>query len=232
MFNIKDDTALPLSVLISGDEEQRHVGFYIRDNADPELIHLAWHLKLCNHTAAYYSSRIGSFSILECENFSEHQIEDLVSFVKTVWRKNQNLVQYGIGSNGFSNFFDSDHSANRELGEGLTCATFVMTVFASQHFPIIDELSWSARESDKQWQEDVLEKLVCHDSGLREHVAAQRQYVGESFRFRPEEVAACASLYQRSPVSFDEAVRGGEQLLELARTVGFLKPDLSATKVV
>ena len=199
------------------------MGFHIQEGAVPELIHLGWHHKLMNNSPDEYVARLGPFKAFECSNFLDEQLEDIVSFIKTVWRKNQNRVPYGIGSDNFALFFDGEGDvANRSPGSGLTCATFLMSIFASQLYPVIDESSWATRESDKDWQGHVLDTLLATVPNIGEHVAEQRKQVGVAFRYRPEEVASSAAIYDDEPIVFDEAVKNGAELVEALKASGVL----------
>ncbi|MDH2015897.1 hypothetical protein N5J66_18245 [Pseudomonas juntendi] len=217
MLDIKEFAGARLGVTISGDEKQRHVGFHLLDGEKPELIHLAWHHRLTNDTPENYVAEIGRYTAYECSGFLDQQVEDIVSFVKTVWRRNQHIVPYGIGSDGISLFFDADGSvANQEPGSGLTCATFLMSIFASQLYPIVDEGTWQARDGDKEWQEVILGYLAKYPK----HVEEQRKLVGVAYRFRPEEVASSAALYDDDPIKFEDAVRDGLVLIEMLKANG------------
>lgn len=222
MLDIREYSGGKLAVFISGNERQRHVGFYINEAAQPELIHLANHLQLCNDTVEEYERGGAKFLAYECQHFLDEQVEEIVSFVKTVWKKNQNNVPYGIGSDNFALFFDGEGQvANRNPGTGLTCATFLMSIFASQLYPVIDESSWQNRADDKDWQEIVLSWLARYPQ-LADHVAEQRKSVGVAYRYRPEEVAACSALYDDTPFPFAEAVDYGQSLLKAIRAKGIL----------
>lgn len=221
MLDIREYSGARLSVLISGCEEQRHAGFYIKEGFEPELIHLGWHLRLYNNSESEYRNLVGEFSVLECRHLLDQQVEDIVSFVKTIWRKNQHKVPYGIATDNFSRFFDGEGGvANRNPGTGLTCATFLMSVFASQLYPVIDEETWKSRDSDREWQSMVLDKLLKYDPSLADHVEEQRKFVGKAFRYRPEEVVACSALYDYEPYVFGAAVQMGELLLQRLRNLG------------
>ncbi len=226
MLDLREYSGAKLSVLISGCEEQRHAGFFIKEGAEPELIHLGWHLRLFNNSEAEYRNLIGDFSAFECSHLLDEQVEEVVSFVKTIWRKNHRKVPYGILSDNFSRFFDGEGGvANRNPGTGLTCATFLMSVFASQLYPVIDEKTWKPRDSDRDWQERVLDKLLEYDPELSDHVSEQRKFIGKAFRYRPEEVVACTALYDYEAFSFGAAVEMGELLVQKLRDLGVLLPS-------
>lgn len=222
MLDIREYSSGKLSVFISGSEQQRHVGFFISESSQPEMIHLANHLQLCNNTVEEYQANGSKFLAYECRHFLDEQVEEIVSFIKTVWKKNQNNVPYGIGSDNFAAFFDGEgHVANRNPGTGLTCATFLMSVFASQLYPVIDEKTWQSRADDKDWQERVLSWLARYPE-LAEHVAEQRKSVGVAYRYRPEEVAACSAMYDDTPFAFADAVINGQLLLSTIKDKGVL----------
>jgi hypothetical protein len=94
-------------------------------------------------------------------------------------------------------------------GLGLSCSTFVLVLFRSVRFPIIDTTGWPVdRPGDREAQERLLQVLErnCDD---RNHVEAVRREIQNGCeRVRPEEVAG-AVLYPTLPVRHPEAEDAG-----------------------
>jgi hypothetical protein len=108
-------------------------------------------------------------------------------------------------------------------GIGLSCSTFVLVLFRSVRFPLIDTTGWPVdRPGDREAQEKLLEVLdtTCMD---RTHIESVRQEIATGCeRVRPEEIAG-AALYDALPVQHPQAedaglfIRGGLCLLALLR---------------
>jgi hypothetical protein len=97
-----------------------------------------------------------------------------------------------------------------EKDRGLTCATFVLAIFATRGIPLLRTEEWPPRPDDEAWQRAVVEML--REGGAEaEHIAAVEQEIGCA-RFRPEEVAA-AGTSSELPASFGYASRVGEAIV-------------------
>jgi len=100
-------------------------------------------------------------------------------------------------------------------GHGLTCATFVLAVFASHGFPLLKIEEWPEREDDREWHAHVLNMLHDH-CATQEEIRAVKDERGCA-RFRPQEVAAAGAV-DELPLRFEEARRIGELLVEALLT--------------
>src|SRR5262249_27060853 len=104
-------------------------------------------------------------------------------------------------------------------GRGLSCSTFVLVLFRSARFPLIDTTGWPiTRPGDREAQEKILNILerTCPDP---DHVEGVRQEIQKGCeRVRPEEVAG-AALFDAPMVPYPDAedaglfIRGGLCLL-------------------
>jgi hypothetical protein len=93
-------------------------------------------------------------------------------------------------------------------GRGLTCSTFVLVLFRSVEFPLIDTTGWPHdRPGDKEAQEDLVRFLERHYPNDREHIEGVRSEIG-CYRIRPEEIGGSA-LYRVLPVRHPEVEAGG-----------------------
>jgi len=218
-----DDKNYALRVLVSGNDEQRHAAFLLTDQAESEVIHLAWHKYLMKQTVPVFKANAGEFIDFECRSFSEYEQEEIISFIKVLWRRNSSAVPYSIMNDGTGSFFNLDGTMpTRDAGMGLTCATFVMSVFSIQGFPLIDESTWQARPEDKKWHEKIISKLKEIEHIDPQHIENQIKYIGIAPRFRPEEVIGCAADYNNEPQNFCGAIGSGEKVLRIMREAGLL----------
>lgn len=148
----------------------------------------------------------------EIDPLLQEQLAELCSLICT--RNSQNGLAYALRYDGA--YFDQTGDLKSGPDEhGLTCATFVLALFANVS-PLIDLASWpAASEEDLKWQQRIVEVLGEYgaESG---HVDAVRAQVG-CIRVRPPEVAAASSL---APPSHHEAVLPRALVLEQALGVG------------
>jgi len=215
ILQLKDYAGSGVGVVISGSTEQRHAGFIFQQNDKVEILHLAWHFMLMLDTPESYRSNhnLGEFCAYVCDDLLESQAEEVISFLSMIWRRNRNAIPYGIGSDGIDTFFDLDGSvASQAPGEGLTCATFVMSVFSKLGFPVIDSSDWQDRPEDAKWREGILNALRRHPH-YQDHADAQERHIRQAHRFRPEEVVGCAALLDDVPQGFLQALESGQRVL-------------------
>jgi hypothetical protein len=218
-LQLKEYADSALGVTVSGTAEQRHAGFIFKDGADVRILHLAWHFALKrNSVDEYINARgLGPFCAYCCEGLLDSQTLEVVSFLKVIWKRNQHAIPYGIGADGIEGFFNLDGTiARARSGDGLTCATFIMSVFSCLGLSLIDPSDWESRSDDKVWHRWILDNLSQHPAyqpQVAGHAAAQERHVGHAARFRPEEVVGCAAYIEDDPKSFDQAVEAGEVVL-------------------
>jgi len=200
------DARLPvLSIAIREvSDAQRHVGILYAAHGGPHVvIELHDHHKLTQgepHPAFYFAASI----------IDERLLFALAEWVGVVWNRNSDgKVPYSIRYCG--KYFGPDGSLLQTgLGEGLTCATFVLAVFADYGLPLVDTNKWPGRLSDKKWKETILQ--VIAKSAPAPHVEAQRPFVSGAARFRPEEVAAAFVLYRDRAIKQREAEGVGKRI--------------------
>jgi hypothetical protein len=103
---------------------------------------------------------------------------------------------------------DTYQYIERPLGQGVTCATFVLEVFRMAAVVLLDTDTWpNADADDLSWEARI--SLAQKDQELG---AAMAQYVGCK-RYRPQDVAA-GSILEPRPVTFDAARPVAEQIIE------------------
>lgn len=102
-------------------------------------------------------------------------------------------------------------------GHGLTCATFVLAIFATHGMNLLDWANWECRETDTEWQGQVVADMK-QKSVDPKHVAFIEGEIG-CCRFRPEEVAAAGTVEGTAlPLGFRDAEsRGVAIVTELFR---------------
>jgi len=187
-----------------------HIGILYRiNNGDARLLHLGWHHWLLDDE----SIRDG-YAWAACEGFSEDEGRDFASWLQKIYKLNNGRIPYGINYWPGAHFDENGVFTPSRNGLGLTCATFVMSLFEAHSYPIINTGSWEKREDDQQWFQDVIERLKDPSqtpAASPEHIDAQINSMGSAVRFRPLEVAAAASIYDIDPIEFKYAIQIAEQ---------------------
>ena len=173
--------------------QQRHVGLIYRiDDSGPRLCHLAWHFMLKDEPlpADYFWGSSGLDPVNKVF---------MAAYVASL-KQNASDVPYGIDYSGIY-FDDQGRYIVQPLGRGLTCATFILAVFARNGFDLVETENWPERPDDIEWQQQIIGALTNRAS--REHIEAVKQSIGAK-RFRPEEVAA-GVISENIPLNFSAA---------------------------
>jgi hypothetical protein len=85
------------------------------------------------------------------------------------------------------------------------------TCLEAQGFSLLEREDWHFREEDKRWQEEILG--ILERNAPDEHLQSQRDKIGKSVRYRPEEVAAGVES-ENPPLAFVSAEQRGKELLK------------------
>lgn len=193
-------------------ENQRHIGLLFRTDKqnEPKMLHLAFHYRLqCEQPSGYW---------LHCSGFDEDEQLLLAVWFENVWLVNKERIPYGLAysSNGYFDVSGTFVQSNKNCG--LTCATFVMALFNDFGFQIINVDTWESRDSDSVWQNDIVTAMKRDQDNnpklySKTHIQEQVNNIGIAVRFRPEEVAASAYVFDDVPVSFQTAAKLGKDVL-------------------
>ena len=174
------------------EETQQHIGLIYFDGEKQSILHQRWHcLPLKDNVDEKYL-----WLDISLDDINKLH---LAAFCEAIHQKNPEGIPYGIGVDGF--FSSEGKFESNEDYAGFTCATFVMQVFHSQGFKIIDLDKWKPRKTDKNWQMYILLKLEkwAKDNNIfekiKDHISFQRKKAEAKIaRFKPEEVAVAAYL--------------------------------------
>jgi|WetSurSiteA1Bulk_404760.scaffolds.fasta_scaffold00007_22 hypothetical protein len=207
-----------IAIAITGDNNQRHIGVLFRKdkNNPPKLLHLAFHSRLqCDEPIEYASK----FFWLHCPSLSEDEQLQLAVWFETIFAVNGSNIPYGLAYSSSGYFDQNGKFIQTNENIGLTCATFVMALFEDFDLPIIDTESWMSRDDDKKWQKKIIE---CMEKDMKKyphlysntHIETQISNIGVAVRFRPEEVAVSANIFEDGLITFQQAEPLGKKLLE------------------
>lgn len=196
------DEVLGIAIGTPQGPQQRHVGIIYREGGrPPRMCHLAWHFRLQDEDlpAGYLWGGSG----LDAANKAY-----MAAYVSLL-PQNAAVVPYGIQATEPC-FDDAGRYVEQPIGYGLTCATFILNVFARRGLDLLQTDPWPARPDDAVWQRQIIDALEAHGASA-EHIKAMREHVGAP-RFRPEEVAA-GGIAEDTPLTFEEAVALAEEIL-------------------
>jgi hypothetical protein len=200
-----------------------HTGILHRAAGRLFILDLLWHGLLRSHLCQ---------EDLPCvvPDLEPEEINDVTAMCRLIQQRNIERIIAGrftipmafkLGNN--TRFSSVTGELMLEDGLGLTCSTFVLTVFESAKVPLIDLTDWPARPDDQVRHQDLLRAMQNGIPGFAppvdsQHVAAVAAQL-PCIRVRPEEVAA-AGMAEPLAANFTKAERGGRWILEL------LTPDV------
>jgi hypothetical protein len=176
---------------------QRHVGIlYRHDRLGARFCHFADHCDLRTADAVPTRSYVWNTCVFIDDD--EINAKYMIGFISSL--KGGDKIPYGF-VNDAAPFATDGTFLEMEIGKGLTCASFLLTIFHQTGIKLIDTTDWQVRASDIVWQTRVVQML--RERGHTDHADAAGRFVG-SFRYRPEEVAA-AAVHPSPPIDFDDA---------------------------
>lgn len=188
------------------DPSQNHVGILHRtEGGGAKFLNLAWHKDLRNGAAR-------PPLVVAQPDLPRSRDRSVAAMCRLVWQRHRDAgLPYGLRFR--AGRFDPV-SARLVLDKdaaGLTCATFVLGIYASCGLQLIDCTRWPARDDDGPWHQRVL-ALLEQKGAAPEHVTAVSEELGCA-RFRPEEIAG-ACLVDGWPAPFEDVKAASEKVVE------------------
>ena len=116
--------------------------------------------------------------------------EKFLAAISSLVHEGDPSIPYGFQVTG-EVFDQSGNYTERPIGEGLTCATFVLAILRTYGFKPMDMNTWESRDEDAQWQQTILAAL--EENGAEQSHIEEIRRGGPSLRCRPEEVVGAAS---------------------------------------
>jgi hypothetical protein len=200
-----------------------HLGIAFHSAKDGvQVLHLRTHLQLFSET--FDASRLcWVASPLDLPPKASAQV---VSIIRGLAKRRPH-IPYGLNflkSNG--SFDPNGHYKAPKGSNGLTCATFVSTLFSDLRAPLIQPATWQPSDENRAWAEDVCKFLETH--GVPEdHVAAVRGNV-DGLRVRPEEVAVAAVVAGADlPIDFTRATADAPMVMATLHAACPLRPPVA-----
>lgn len=202
-------------VALNIDREDRHFHCglaFINEDGQLNVLHLATHnLLICENNEGDFDCYIRP----HINKFRQRAFIPLCNLIKKRIAEEGTKVTYGLRFDDYAEYDDSGvlHLAEHEIG--LTCATYVLTLFHSIGIDLIALSNWPDREDDHLWHDDIvktLKKYKTHPSVqmTREHLENLKEEAKQHpHRYRPEEVAASSALYNGSAASPNDIIAHG-----------------------
>jgi hypothetical protein len=217
-FHFPGDDVPALAIFIMPTDEGTHTGILHRDHGNLFILDLLWHRQL---RSIKYQKAVPACVI---PGLDPDEINDLTAMCRLIHSRHKDRhLGYNIPYAFRHGNNDRFNKGTGELmlldGLGLTCSTFVLTVFESVYLPLIDFDTWQNREDDNIRHTRLLDmmrngipafKIPPAEPAHVSAVAAELPCV----RVRPEEVTAAGMSDSRS-VDFWRAERGGRWILEV-----------------
>lgn len=166
-------------------KDQRHAGILYLEAGTLKYLHLQWHNRLTDDVAP------DGLTYVEPALLAQ-RAKQVAARCRQISRSNGRNIPYGFSSP--SNCFDAQtqHFLVGPTTHGLTCASFVLAVFAFAGIHLLDCADWPNRPDDAKWQQDIVNALRQHGAPPG-HIAHVINEIGCA-RYRPEEVLAGAIL--------------------------------------
>lgn len=165
------------------------------------FVHVAWHNDLRNDIIEDADARIQNKSYICLNTFLNFKLDDGASaeafsaFVDLVLKKNfEKGLPYSFAFTGSFNDQGEWVSDEPIEGKGFTCATFVMMLFSSFGYKIIEHESWIIRDSDIEKEQEIYESLMQNNTDST-HMEAMKNFINV-IRIRPEEVSVASAIYK------------------------------------
>lgn len=207
-----------LAIAITSGAFGSHVGIAFHSVKEGlRLLHLARHQCLMDDD--FSRQDINSRYVAAVVDIPPAASKQMVSIIRSV-AKRQPRINYGINAKAAVGSFDNSGRYKPPKGsDGLTCATFVSTVFSDYKVPLIDLDTWEPNQENELWGRKVcafLKQCKVDESHLK---AVESNISG--LRVRPEEVAAAADAPASfKPVAYSVAKERAPAVLDALQSIG------------
>lgn len=205
-------------------KDQLHCGIAYDDSENNKkfnILHLAMHNDL-RHEDKIPTRKDKYFCVKP--NINEIRLSMVAAMCRRIVKREKKLnIPYGLLYDGGTISEEQGIINVGSHAQGLTCATFVMSMFKTCGIDLIDLENWKSRPKDKIWHSKIISVLVAYQvnySITDEHIKNVKNEIGCA-RFRPEEVAA--SSFFRNPPERTITIQSYGKLLGLALSYRIIK---------
>jgi len=205
-FDAVEDIGVVIRTL-GPERRQVHVGLLYKVGSAAALnLNLREHLDLRNEPPTDHYCWIQ----IDLDEINRRLLASLCALIATKSKG----VPYGFTYNGLY-FKQSGDYVPRDLGHGLTCATFIMAIFETYSVPVLVTSAWTTADlEDQGWQTQMVRDIAGKRGDFI--AGAIAQHIGHP-RFKPEHVTAGVVDAGR-PLGREAAIRiGGRIMRDLRR---------------
>lgn len=217
VFNLSEalgeDFRIGVVLHLEKKHNQFHCGLAFDLDKSPNVIHLASHNDLrCDENLDEFECIIKT----NLHQFTQESFESLCEVIRSDIQNGKIQVPYGFLYDDYALIHDDGTLELTPNEVGLTCATYVLTLFHSCGYNLVDIKSWPPRKEDIPWYSNMVSLFDRFGKFLgvsSEHLERLKQQVNVP-RFRPEEVAVSSALFNGQPADTIEIWEHGKELKE------------------
>lgn len=150
--------------------------------------------------------------------------DSLCSFLEVLAESIDNgeiRIPYAYRYENYSDFDANNHLILDEQSNGLTCATFILTIFHHVGIDLINLDRWPHRDEDEIKEKDTKHVFWNYKERIdvsRDHLLKMEKEIGCK-RYSPEEVAISSALYNDSSASSEQIIESGKELYEYIQNI-------------
>lgn len=145
------------------------------------------------------------------------RLPQIAAYCRLVWNENENNgIPYAFSDprDSFDSITGKFLSSENKIG--LTCASFVLAIFFSTGFQLVDFNSWQKRDDDEEAFTELANYIESKKDVYKlddEFIKNMRNEI-KNFRYRPEEVAGAGMAFKSDTksIGFEEAIKYGEYI--------------------
>jgi hypothetical protein len=208
-FHFTSEHVPDLAVAIIVSRHGTHTGIIHRAGGKLFLLDQRWHEDLGN-------APCDGMCPCVIPNLLPEEINDVTGLCRLIaTRREQNPrdpAPYALYRNPLTRISAVTGEILLSGGLGLTCSTFVLTIFEAARVPILDLTGWPRRPGDDDRHRELV--ALMRRTRVREDHVRMVEAELPCIRVRPEEVAA-AGMADAMPANHDQAECGGRWILEL-----------------
>ena len=204
-----EDCKVGIVVSLSRRMHLSHCGVAYNIHHKLKIIHLA------THKDVRVDDEWGHFLIWVKPKMPAMLQESLIPFFEVIESKinaGAYHIPYGFKYENFSSF---DGNGDLVLGtgsKGLSCSTYVITLFHSIGIDLVDIGNWPSRPEDLPWYYEIIQ-LFANNGMKSEFLNNLIKEIGAP-RFRPEETAVSSALLSGGPAHYTDIWLHGKNLLD------------------
>lgn len=205
----EDDCKVGIVVSLNRYYQLSHCGVAYNIHDTMRILHLATHKDI------RVDKNWGHFLIWVKPNLPSLIQEAMIPFFEVIEAKIQEgayHIPYGFKYENYSSF---DRNGDLTLGKGskgLSCSTYVITLFHSLGINLVDIQNWPSRKEDLPWYAKII-MLFINNGMSNDLIESLNKEIGAP-RFRPEETAVSSALMRGVPANYREIWAHGKDLLD------------------